>query len=76
MVVLETTGGMKMKTRSLGRSIMAASAVCIMFYILLALRQGQSTFDVGAGNLLFYAGIVTFPLGVILLLMGEVKHRR
>ena len=65
-----------MQTRGLGRSIMAAGAACIMFYILLALRQGQSAFDVGAGNIMFYLGIVIIPLGVILLLMGEVKLRR
>lgn len=53
---------------------MAAGAVCIMFYTLLAIWS-VSTFNVGAGNLLFYVGVVILPLGVILLLMGEVKRR-
>lgn len=64
-----------MKTRSLGRSIMAAGAVCIMFYILLAIWS-HSTFNVGVGNILFYVSIVTLPLGFILLLTGEMKRRR
>ena len=66
---------MKMKTRGLGRSIMAAGAACIMFYILLAMWR-PFTFDVGGSNILFYVGVVTVPLGVILLLTGEMKRRR
>jgi uncharacterized membrane protein YtjA (UPF0391 family) len=70
-----TTGEMKMKTRGLGRSIMAAGAACITFYTLLAIWS-VSTFNVGVGNILFYVGVVTVPLGVILLLTGEMKRRR
>ena len=64
-----------MKTRGLGRSIMAAGVVCIMFYTLLAIWR-PSTFNVGLGNILLYAGVVTLPLGVVLLLTGEMKRRR
>ncbi|HEX8649905.1 MAG TPA: hypothetical protein VF708_03625 [Pyrinomonadaceae bacterium] len=64
-----------MKTRGLGRSIMAAGAACVMFYTLLAILS-VTTFNEGAGNLLFYVGVVTVPLGVILFLTGEMKRRR
>jgi predicted phage tail protein len=64
-----------MKTRGLGRSIMVAGAVCIMFYTLLAIWS-VSTFNAGVGNLLFYVGVVIAPLGVILLLTEEMKRRR
>ena len=66
---------MEMKTRGLGRSIMAAGAVCIMFYILLAIWS-KSTFNAGVGNILFYVSVVTLPLGFILLMIGEMKRRR
>ena len=64
-----------MKTRVLGRSIMAAGAACAMFYTLLMILS-VSTFNAGIGNLLFYVGVVTIPLGVILLLTGEMERRR
>jgi uncharacterized membrane protein YtjA (UPF0391 family) len=70
-----TTGEGKMKTRGLGRSIMAAGAACVMFYTVLAIWS-VSTFNVGAGNILFYVGVVTVPLGIILLLTGEMKRHR
>jgi hypothetical protein len=65
---------MKMKTRGLGRSVMAAGITCILLYILLALRR-PSTFDLGAGNILFYVGIVALSLGFILLWTGAMKRR-
>jgi uncharacterized membrane protein YtjA (UPF0391 family) len=64
-----------MKTRGLGRSIMAAGAACIMFYTLLAILS-VSTFNAGVGNILFYVGVIAVPLGVILLLTGEMERRR
>jgi uncharacterized membrane protein YtjA (UPF0391 family) len=54
---------------------MAAGAACIMFYTLLAILS-VSTFNVGVGNILFYVGVVTIPLGIILLLTGEMKRRQ
>lgn len=53
---------------------MAAGAACILFYIMLAVRR-PSTFDSGAGNILFYVGVVALPLGLILLWTGVMKHR-
>jgi hypothetical protein len=67
-----TAEEMKMKTKELGRSIMAAGAACIMFYTLLAIWS-VSTFNAVAGNILFYMGVVTVPLGIILLLTGEMN---
>jgi hypothetical protein len=66
---------MKMKTRRMSMSIMAAGVVCLVLYTLLALWR-PATFDMGAGKILFYVGAVTLPLGVILLLTGEMKRRR
>jgi hypothetical protein len=67
---------MIMITRGLGRSVMAAGVACIILYILLALRQ-PLTFDLsGTVNILFYAGIVALPLGIILLWTGEGKRRQ
>jgi hypothetical protein len=66
---------MKVKTRGLAKSIMAVGVVCIIFYTLLALWR-PSTFNVGTGNLLFYASVITLPLGFILLLTSEMKRRR
>ena len=63
-----------MRTRGLGRSIMAAGLACILLYILLALRR-PSTFDEAAANVLFYTGVVALPLGVILLLTDAMKRR-
>ena len=54
---------------------MAAGAACVLFYTLLAILS-VSTFSEGAGNLLFYVGVVTVPLGVILFLTGEMNRRR
>lgn len=62
-----------MKTRGLGRTVMAAGAACILLYILLALRR-PSTFDSGAASILFYIGVVALPLGLILLWTGVMKH--
>ncbi len=64
-----------MKTRGLGRSIMAAGVACILLYILLALRR-PFTFDTGVTNILFYTGVVALPLGVILLWTSAVKRRQ
>ncbi len=63
-----------MKTRGLGRSVMAAGVACIVLYILLALRR-PSTFDSGAANILFYVGVVALPLGLILLWTGVMRRR-
>ncbi len=64
-----------MKTRGFGKSVMAAGVACIILYILLALRS-PFTFDLGGtANILFYAGIVALPLGLILLWTGEMKSR-
>ena len=49
-----------MKTRGRGRSVMTAGVACIILYIRLALRQ-PPTFDAGAANILFYAGVVAIP---------------
>lgn len=65
---------MKMETRGLGRSVMAAGLACILIYILLALRR-PTTFDSGAANILFYVGVVALPLGLILLWTGVLKRR-
>jgi uncharacterized membrane protein YtjA (UPF0391 family) len=65
-----------MKTRGLGRSVMAAGVACIILYILLALRS-PFTFDLGGtANILFYTGIVALPLGLILLWTGKRKRRQ
>jgi hypothetical protein len=65
----------KMKTRGLGKAVMAAGMGCILLYILLALRR-PSTFDAGgAANILFYVGVVALPLGLILLWTGVLKRR-
>ena len=61
-----------MKTRGLGRSIMAGGVVCLIIYALLAL-QGQSPLGVRIGGILFYVGVVAIPLGIILLWTGEMK---
>jgi hypothetical protein len=64
-----------MKTRGISMSIIAAGVVCLLLYALLALWR-PSTFDMGAGKLLLYVSVVTLPLGVILLLTGEMKRRK
>jgi uncharacterized integral membrane protein len=65
---------MKMKTGRMSMTIMSAGVVCLLLYTLLALWK-PVTFDMGAGKILFYAGVITLPLGVILLLTGEMKRR-
>jgi xanthosine utilization system XapX-like protein len=62
-----------MKTRGMGRSIMAAGVVCFIIYMLLTLR-GPSPINVQSGGILFYVGIVALPLGAILFLFGEMKR--
>lgn len=64
-----------MKTRGISMTIMAAGVICLLLYALLALWR-PATFDMGAGKLLFYVGVVTLPLGIILLLTGEMKRRK
>jgi hypothetical protein len=63
-----------MKTRGMGRSVMAAGVACILLYTLMALRR-PFTFDTGAINILFYVGIVALPLGLILLWTSVMKQR-
>lgn len=63
-----------MRTRGPGRSVMAAGMACVLLYILLALRR-PFTFEAGAANILFYAGVVALPLGLALLWTGVLKRR-
>lgn len=56
-----------MKTRGLGRSIMAGAVVCFFIFILLAL-SGRS-----AGRGLLYTAIVALVLGAILFGFGIMK---
>jgi hypothetical protein len=60
------------KTRGIGRSIMAGGVLCLVVYMLLAVRR-PTTFDAGPNNLLLYTGIVALPLGIILLWFGVMK---
>lgn len=53
---------------------MAIGIVCMMFYVLLALR-GQSALNLRIGTILFDIGVFTLPIGGILLLMGDIKRR-
>ena len=62
-----------MRTRGLGRSIMAAGVACLIIYALLALH-GSYPFNVRVGGILFYIGVVAVPLGLILLWTGEMKR--
>jgi hypothetical protein len=62
-----------MKTRGMGRSIMAGGIVCLIIYMLISLR-GPASNNIEWGSLLFYVGIVALPLGGILLLFGEMKR--
>lgn len=62
-----------MKTRGLGRSIMAGGVVCLIVYALLAM-SGATSRITSVGSLLFYLGVVAVPLGVILLWTGEMKR--
>ena len=62
-----------MKTRGMGRSIMAGGVLCLIIYMLLTLR-GPAMTNVGLGNILFYTGIVTLPLGLVLFLFGVTKR--
>lgn len=61
-----------MKTRGLGRSIMAGGVVCFIIFMMLSLGRAVSLND-ELGSLLFYIGIVALPLGGILFLLGEMK---
>lgn len=62
-----------MKTRGMGRSIMAGGVVCFIIYMLLTL-SGPVPLNIGLGGILFYVGIVALPLGVVLFLFGEMKR--
>ncbi|MBA2733475.1 MAG: hypothetical protein H0U54_11350 [Acidobacteria bacterium] len=62
-----------MKTRGMGRSIMAGGIVCFILYMLLTLRE-PAPLSVQWGGILFYIGIVALPLGAILFLFGEMKR--
>ena len=62
-----------MKTRGMGRSIMAGGVVCFIIYMLLTLR-GPASINTGLGNILFYVGIVALPLGAFLFLFGAMKQ--
>jgi xanthosine utilization system XapX-like protein len=62
-----------MKTRGMGRSIMAGAIVCFIIYTLLTLSS-PVPLNVGLGGILFYIGIVALPLGVVLFLFGDMKR--
>jgi hypothetical protein len=62
-----------MKTRGMGRSIMAGGVVCLIIYMLLTLR-GPASNNIEWGSLLFYVGIVALPLGAVLFLFGAMKR--
>ena len=62
-----------MKTRGMGRSIMAGGVVCLIIYMLLTLR-GPAPANVQWGGILFYIGIVALPLGAVLFLLGAMKQ--
>jgi xanthosine utilization system XapX-like protein len=62
-----------MRTRGLGRSIMAGGVVCGIIYGLLAMR-GASPLNVRVGGILFYVCVVAIPLGAILLWTSEIKR--
>ena len=62
-----------MKTRGMGRSIMAGGVVCFIIYMLLTLGA-QVPLNVGLAGILFYVGIVALPLGCVLFLFGEMKR--
>lgn len=51
---------------------MAGAVLCLVVYMLLALRRPE-TFDAGANNLLLYVGLVALPLGAILFWFGIMK---
>ena len=61
-----------MKTRGMGRSIMAGGVVCFIIYALLNLRGPGGAHD-ALGGILFYVGIVALCLGAILFLFGVMK---
>ena len=61
-----------MRTRGLGRSIMAGGVVCFIIYMLLTLRGPVP--NVQWGSILFYVGIVALPLGAVLFMLGEMKN--
>jgi xanthosine utilization system XapX-like protein len=62
-----------MKTRGMGRSIMAAGVVCLIIYMLLTLR-GPAPLNVQWGGILFYIGVVALPLGAVLFMFGAMKR--
>lgn len=62
-----------MKTRGMGRSIMAGGVVCFIIFMMLSLGRAVSLNE-GLGSLLFYIGIIALPLGGILFLFGEMKQ--
>jgi len=63
------------KTRGIGRSIMAVGILCFIVYMLLAVRR-PTTFDAGPDNLLLYVGLVALPLGLILFWFGVMKDNQ
>ena len=62
-----------MKTRGMGRSIMAGGVLCFIIFMMLNLGRPVSL-NAGLGSLLFYVGIIALPLGGILFLFGEMKR--
>ena len=62
-----------MKTRGMGRSIMAGGVVCLITYMLMT-QSGPAPLNVGLSSILFYVGIVALPLGLVLFLFGEMRQ--
>jgi hypothetical protein len=62
-----------MKTRGMGRSIMAGGVLCLIIYMLLTLR-GPASNNIEWGSLLFYVGIVALALGAVLFSFGVMKR--
>lgn len=51
---------------------MAVGVVCLAVYALLAM-SGYASLGIRFGGILFYAGVVAIPLGLLLLWTGEMK---
>lgn len=66
-------GGIRMKLRGAGRSLMATGVVCIIIYVLVSL-YGLSATALRIGNLLLFVGIVIIIIGLALRLSRTVPR--